>query len=149
MLVARNVGNLLQRALFQLLDGAISSTVEIEGEITVTRVNLYDHVGDDAEYPAIHMQGYSGTVDMTKTSVIQNISMDFGIWSKHSGQQEVSDIIDRLMTILSVADIDLTPHGFYVIDQYVSSYRSDPESDWGYYGQVTVDFQVQNLQPIR
>lgn len=147
MMIVRNAGNALQKALYQLLHGAINSSVDIDGETVETLVNVYDHVGDDAEFPAIHLEGYTGKVDMTSTTVIQDMSFDLGIWSKHSGKQEINDILDKLMAIISVADIDLSPWGFELTGRQIASYRSEPEAEWGYYGQLTIDFRVQNRYP--
>lgn len=133
MIIARRIPmNAFQKGLYALL---------VAGQTTP----IHDDVPEAAVPPYITLSEFSCKRVNEKTGDIWDVSQKLSVWSTYDGKAEVNEIADDIATVISSAIVDLSANNFRVISQEVESIEAFPEETFGFYGEVTIRAQIQNL----
>lgn len=133
MIIARRIPmNAFQTGLYQLLTAGQTTPV-------------YDDVPERARPPYITLGEFACKRVKEKTGDIWEVSQKVSIWSSYAGKAEVNEIANDIATVISSAGIDLSASHFRVMSQEVDSVEAFPEETYGFYGEVTIEAQIQNL----
>ena len=74
------------------------------------------------------------------------VTVAIHIWSDYKGRFEVNNIAERIISLLTSEQLDLSQDDFFVFAQEVTFYETYPEEDSGYNSVISFELYIQNIK---
>ncbi len=91
----------MNRIAFNELQKAVYTIVQAGFDLMGTGLKLYDEVPDELDLPYCDLGDMECERDSTKTGGVGRLMITFNVWSRAKGKKEASDIINRILAIVS------------------------------------------------